>query len=78
MEASGYKESATHYQITREQPIEIMRELMTPEQFIGFLHGNIIKYAMRLGHKGSRLQDAEKLEQYARWLVNTLCKTTEE
>lgn len=69
---SGYEEDAVHYQLTSEQPIEVMQELFTAEQYIGFLHGNIIKYAMRLGHKGDRLKDAEKLEQYTSWLSSVL------
>ena len=49
-----------------------MHELLTHEQFIGFLHGNIIKYALRMGYKDDRVKEAEKIEQYASWLVSTL------
>ncbi|MEA4834979.1 MAG: DUF3310 domain-containing protein [Anaeromusa sp.] len=35
---------AKHYQLTGAQPIEIMQNVMTAEEFVGFLRGNIIKY----------------------------------
>ena len=43
----GTATSATHYQLLTQQPIEIMQRLMTHEQFVGFLWGNVIKYALR-------------------------------
>lgn len=69
---SGYATDATHYKKASKQPIELMHELLTHEQFIGFLHGNIIKYSLRLGYKDDRVKEAEKIEQYASWLVSTL------
>ena len=69
MSVPGTATSATHYQILQQQPIEIMQRLMTHEQFIGFLWGNCIKYALRLGHKDDTASDAGKLAQYARWLA---------
>ena len=65
----GMAASATHYQLLQQQPIEIMQRLMTHEQFVGFLWGNVIKYALRLGHKDDTASDAGKLAQYARWLA---------
>lgn len=67
--APGTAASATHYQLLTQQPIEIMQTLMTHEQFIGFLWGNCIKYALRLGHKDDAKSDAGKLAQYSKWLA---------
>ena len=39
-----------HYQGDVE-PIELMQAQMTREAFMGFLRGNIIKYASRFGKK---------------------------
>ena len=47
----GNAKEAMHYQVSRIQPIELMQDVMTPEQLKGFLRGNIMKYALRLGHK---------------------------
>lgn len=51
------------------QPIELMQAQMSPEAFMGFLRGNIIKYAARFGRKGKSIDDAKKIRQYAEWLV---------
>lgn len=56
-----------HYQGTI-QPIEVMQEHMTPEEFIGFLKGNIIKYTCRMGKKDSPDKEATKIHRYAEWL----------
>ena len=41
----------THYVSMAVQPWEVMEAVMTREEFIGFLKGNIIKYSMRQGKK---------------------------
>ena len=63
-------ESPDYYQVTTEQPIQIMRELMSQDEFIGFLWGNIIKYSMRLKRKDNPVSEAKKIKQYSTWLVN--------
>ena len=59
---------AKHYQNTDQQPIEIMQRNLTPEEFKGFLKGNVIKYLFRSQYKGTEIQDLEKMLQYATWL----------
>lgn len=61
----------THY-ITAHQPIEVMQANMTHDELIGFLKGNIIKYACRCGRKDAPLKEAEKIKQYAEWLCVVL------
>ena len=68
----GNAKEATHYQVGRIQPIEVMQDVMTPEQLKGFLRGNIMKYALRLGHKDDELKEAEKIKAYASMLVDLL------
>lgn len=65
----GTAAAATHYQILDQQPIEIMQRLMTDEAFLGFCHGNVIKYALRCGHKDEPVKEMEKVRQYADWYV---------
>lgn len=60
-----------HYQ-TRIQPIETMQANMSPEEFQGFCKGNIIKYSCRCGKKDDPLKDAQKIVDYANWLVSSL------
>ena len=52
-----------HYK-TDVQPIEVMEANMTPEEFRGFLRGNIIKYVCRLGRKDDEVQEVNKIIRY--------------
>ena len=56
------------------QPIETMQANMTPEAFRGYLRGNIIKYTCRMGRKDgeAELKEAKKIQDYAKWLVESL------
>ena len=45
------------------QPWAIMEAVMTNEEFIGFLKGNIIKYSLRAGRKDGS-DDAGKALHY--------------
>lgn len=58
-----------HYLEMQMQPWEVMQSLLTPEEFRGFLKGNVIKYAMRQGRKGSASEDADKARHYAEKLA---------
>ncbi len=52
------------------QPIEFMKASMTPEEYRGFLKGNIIKYISRAEEKGGK-EDYKKALVYMQWLVNS-------
>ena len=43
--------SGNHYKDMAIQPWELMEAVLTHEEFVGFLKGNIIKYSLRAGHK---------------------------
>lgn len=59
------------------QPIEDMKALMTPEQFEGFLWGNIIKYSKRFGRKGDKILTLGKIIWYADRLKTHLEKESD-
>ena len=59
-----------HYQGDVE-PIELMQAQMSREAFMGFLRGNIIKYASRFGKKDNMAKEAAKILVYAEWLEAT-------
>lgn len=65
----GEKEFFDEHYDGRIQPIELMQAQMEPKVFRGFLLGNIIKYASRMGKKDSAVKDAVKIARYADWLV---------
>jgi len=53
-----------HYVAMKIQPWEVMESVLTRDEFIGFLKGNVIKYSMRQGRKPDALDDAEKAHHY--------------
>lgn len=53
-----------HYKDMAIQPWAVMQAVLTEEEFIGFLKGNVIKYAMRQGKKLGAGDDAEKAKHY--------------
>jgi len=61
--ADDMQVSGTHYKDMAVQPWSVMQAVLTPEEFRGFLKGNIIKYAMRQGRKDGS-DDAGKAMHY--------------
>lgn len=64
-----------HYKEMPIEPFMLMRDLLTKEEFIGFIKGNMIKYALRAGHKGGQQgsdEDVDKYYFYAQYLRETL------
>jgi hypothetical protein len=43
--------SGNHYKDMAIQPWELMEAVLTRAEFVGYLKGNVIKYAMRAGRK---------------------------
>jgi len=62
MKADEYQIDGTHYKDMAVQPWTVMQAILTPEEFLGFIKGNIIKYGMRQGRKAS--DDANKCMHY--------------
>jgi hypothetical protein len=63
MSADDIQIGGTHYKDMPVQPWAVMEAVMTNEEFIGFLKGNIIKYSMRQGKKENS-DDAQKAMHY--------------
>ena len=60
-----------HYRNAVVEPILVMQALFTHEELIGFLKGNILKYRLRMRHKGTEEDmkaDYDKLCVYEMWL----------
>lgn len=56
-------------------PIEAFKKgLLTQEQYIGFVKGNIIKYVVRCGYKEDDIGDLEKAEVYLGFLKEIYSK----
>ena len=63
MSADDIQVSGNHYKEMAIQPWEIMQAVMTHDEFVGFLKGNVIKYSLRAGHK-ENTDDAGKAKHY--------------
>jgi len=55
--------SGNHYKDMAVQPWAVMEAVLTHEEFVGFLKGNIIKYSMRAGRKAGS-DDTGKAKHY--------------
>ncbi len=66
--ANDRQVGADHYKTMPMQPWEVMEAVLTPEEFRGFLKGNIVKYAMRAGRKEGS-DDAGKARHYKQKLA---------
>jgi hypothetical protein len=63
MKADDIQVSGSHYKDMPIQPWALMEAVLTPEEFKGYLKGNVIKYSMRAGHKENS-DDAGKAKHY--------------
>ena len=61
-----------HYTHGGIETIDFIQAKLTPEEFRGYLKGNILKYGSRLGHKDNDMQDAGKLAWYTNKLRSVL------
>lgn len=65
-----------HYHQIGIQPWTVMESVLSREEFIGYLKGNIIKYAMRAGRKDGS-DDAAKAFHYKEKLTEFLTQDEE-
>jgi hypothetical protein len=63
MKADEKQVGGTHYKDMPIQPWTVMEAVLTQQEFIGFLKGNVIKYSMRQGRKDGS-DDAGKAQHY--------------
>ena len=61
----------SHYNTGNIEVIEYIRDKLTPEQYVGYCMGNVLKYCSRWQHKDG-LQDLEKAHVYLGWAIDKL------
>lgn len=62
-------QNPVHYDLfPGQQVIDIIRASLTPEEFAGYLKGNVLKYRLRAGEKGEPIEDLGKAAKYRSWL----------
>lgn len=60
----------SHYDRGTIQPIDFMEGSFTPDEYRGFLKGQIIKYVSRYRYKGTPEADLVKAQTYLMWLTD--------
>jgi hypothetical protein len=66
-----------HYKQGKIEAIDAIQSSMTPEQFKGYLKGNIFKYCWRFEDKGG-IEDLKKAQWYINRLIDTIGAQTED
>ncbi len=64
----------SHYTSGGIETITYLQAKLSPEEFTGFLKGNVLKYVSRAGSKGDALEDYKKAQWYVNRLVEFLNK----
>ena len=72
MNADDIQIDGTHYKEMAVEPWEVMEMVLTHDEFVGFLKGNIIKYSMRAGRKAGADHDDDKAGHYMQKLREVL------
>ena len=70
-------DQSTHYDAGGIETLDIIKAKLSPEQYIGYLLGNSLKYQSRFNFKHAgegRIRDAEKSANYAQWLRDELAE----
>lgn len=57
-----------HYDAGGVEVQDVIKAKLTPEQYEGWLLGNVIKYSLRMNFKGQKERDKEKVAFYSKWL----------
>jgi hypothetical protein len=66
--ANDYQVGGMHYKTMAIEPWDVMKAVLTREEWLGYLKGNCIKYGMRQGRKVDADDDAGKARHYAQKL----------
>ena len=59
----------SHYNRYGIECIDAIKASMSPEEFAGYLKGNVIKYIWRYRYKKEPRKDLEKARVYLNWLA---------
>lgn len=60
-----------HYQLFPDmEAIDVIKATLSPEEFTGYLKGNVLKYRLRAGDKGPAAKCIAKAHWYQNYLRN--------
>lgn len=66
-----------HYTAGGIECIDYLKAKLTPDEFAGFLRGNVIKYLSRAGKKGGAVEDYKKAAWYLARLIGDVAAPTD-
>lgn len=61
-----------HYTVGGYEAIDVIKAKLTPEEWVGGLKWQVLKYLMRANYKGQHNNDCLKAEYYAKELGNAI------
>ena len=61
-----------HYKVGGIETIQFIKAKLSKEEYVGYLRGNVLKYASRLGAKSNAPEDAGKMAWYSNELAKAL------
>jgi len=67
----------SHYNKGAIECIDAIEAMLTPEEFVGYLRGNSLKYRWRFRYKNNPVSDLSKASWYEQKLFNSYTKTGE-
>jgi len=70
MENKVKNPDSTHYAVfPGVEAIDVIKTMLSPEEYQGFLKGNILKYQLRLGKKDNVDKELVKIKDYTNELT---------
>lgn len=61
--------NSKHYELWNDfEAIDVIKNILSKDEYIGFLKGNILKYQLRIGKKDNVEKEMEKIKDYQREL----------
>lgn len=64
-----------HYNNSKFETIDVIIDTLGEYDAINYCHGNVLKYTIRMWHKGDPIKDAKKAQWYLNKMVELLEKT---
>jgi len=64
-----------HYNHGKYETIDVIIDTLGEYEAINYCHGNVLKYTIRMWHKGNPVKDAQKAQWYLNKMVELLEKT---
>jgi hypothetical protein len=68
-------EKPQHYNAGKYETIDIIIDTLGEYDAINYCHGNVLKYVIRMWHKGHPVKDAQKAQWYLNKMIELLEKT---